>query len=258
MSEKLLQGWTMLAEECPTPGCCFPLMRDRNRKTMCVACGGDGVAGRTDTAAASDHRDAQTTDSNHADDQFADPPSAATSAVSAGPPTSPPPDVHGMTEQPEPMVSDEDFASVRKKRDALSAALGRYMLQGWSLLDTMCPRDGCEPGTPLLKNRTTGTFYCAGCDVRMREDGAGGLVEEPSEGSRSIAGVSLKRDRSGERSQRAPMAGEERADLPVPTEAELMQVRLSAITRFETLVWSSIFFFVMSWEDIFFPAWMDE
>ncbi|CAM9368277.1 unnamed protein product [Scytosiphon promiscuus] len=218
LSEKLLQGWTMLAEECPTAGCCFPLMRDRNRNTTCVACGGDGVAGAIDnTTAATDHREGQ----------FADPPTTVTSAAPISPPTptpTPPPHGPGVTEEPEPMVSEEDFATVRKKRDALSAALGRYMLQGWSLLDKMCPRDECEPGTPLLKNRSTGTFYCAGCDTRMRDGGgAGGLVEEQSEGRGSTAGLSLKRDRSGVRSHRAPLAVEEGVVLPVPTEAQSSQ-----------------------------------
>ncbi|CAM9522412.1 unnamed protein product [Hapterophycus canaliculatus] len=220
LSERLLQGWTMLAEECPAAGCCFPLMRDRSRNTTCVACGGDGVAGPADTAAASDHGDGP----------FADPPLAAISAVSGSPtPPPPPPRVAHATEEPETMVSEEDFASVRKKRDALSASLGRYMLQGWSLLDTVCPRDECEPGTPLLKNRSTGTFYCAGCDTRMRDGEAGGLVEEPGEGSSSTAGLSLKRNRSGERSQKAPVAAEEGVVLPVPTKAEPNQTESESV-----------------------------
>lgn len=214
LSEKLLQGWTMLADECPIAGCCFPLMRDRNRKTICVACGGNGTVGATDSATVVTR--------DHLDGQFADPPQAVTSTDSASPPT-PPPHGANVTEESEPMVSEVDFASARKKRDALSASLGRYMLQGWSLLDRMCPRDECEPGTPLLKNRSTGTFYCAGCDTRMRDyGGAGDLVEEPSEGS--TVGLSLKRDRSGERSQRAPLSEEERVTISVPTEAKPTQV----------------------------------
>ena len=39
LSEKLLQGWTMLAEECPNPSCSCPLVRKRNGPRLCVQCG---------------------------------------------------------------------------------------------------------------------------------------------------------------------------------------------------------------------------
>ena len=37
IAEKLLQGWTMLAEYCPVEGCNTPLMRSRENKVFCVA-----------------------------------------------------------------------------------------------------------------------------------------------------------------------------------------------------------------------------
>ena len=37
IAEKLLQGWTMLAEYCPVEGCTTPLMRSRENKIFCVA-----------------------------------------------------------------------------------------------------------------------------------------------------------------------------------------------------------------------------
>jgi len=37
IAEKLLQGWTMLAEYCPVEGCQTPLMRSREGKRFCVA-----------------------------------------------------------------------------------------------------------------------------------------------------------------------------------------------------------------------------
>lgn len=221
MGEKLLQGWTMLAQECPTTGCCFPLMRDRSRNTTCVACGGNGVSA-TDTPHEEDV---------DGDGQFADPPAVAApaSTVSAPPPPAAP-TMHSndAAEEPAPVISEEEFAAVRKKRDALSASLGRYMLQGWSLLDRMCPREGCEPGTPLLKNRNTSTFYCAGCDTRMCEGEAGGLVVESTEASSSTAGLSLKRDSSGERNRNVSLMAKEGAVLSVPTKAEPMQVCMRA------------------------------
>ena len=37
IAEKLLQGWTMLAEYCPMEGCLAPLMRSRDGRKYCVA-----------------------------------------------------------------------------------------------------------------------------------------------------------------------------------------------------------------------------
>ena len=37
IAEKLLQGWTMLAEYCPADGCVTPLMRGRDGRRFCVA-----------------------------------------------------------------------------------------------------------------------------------------------------------------------------------------------------------------------------
>ncbi|KAF9927923.1 hypothetical protein FBU30_002761 [Linnemannia zychae] len=40
MGQRMLQGWTMLQDICPNPSCGgIPLMRSREKKEMCVACG---------------------------------------------------------------------------------------------------------------------------------------------------------------------------------------------------------------------------
>ncbi|CBJ27820.1 conserved unknown protein [Ectocarpus siliculosus] len=210
MGEKLLQGWTMLAEECETAGCCFPLMRDRGRVTRCVACDGNASAAAKDGL-----------DDRVAAGQFEDPTSAAAPASTVSAPK-PPSDSSSITAaRTEPVMSEEQFAAVRKKRDALSASLGRYMLQGWSLSDKTCPREGCEPGTPLLKDRSTGVFYCAGCDTRGTcEGGVGGLVDESSTASGAKARLPLKRDSSGERSRGPPRVDEDGPGLPNPGSAK--------------------------------------
>lgn len=38
MGERLLAGWTMLADTCPRPGCNAPLMRDRSMEVHCCRC----------------------------------------------------------------------------------------------------------------------------------------------------------------------------------------------------------------------------
>ncbi|KAG0065370.1 hypothetical protein BGZ89_008380 [Linnemannia elongata] len=42
MGQRMLQGWTMLQDTCPSPSCNgVPLMRSREKKEICVACGKD-------------------------------------------------------------------------------------------------------------------------------------------------------------------------------------------------------------------------
>lgn len=183
MGDMLLLGWTMLADDCPAPGCCFPLMLDRANNTTCVACGGD------DTAAIPPAPEASSAQSNRSN------PSRAPGATVTSPPA-PAPARSDTDSGGGGVISSQEFSLVRKKRDELSAALGRYMLQGWSLMNTTCPREECEAGTPLLKDRSTGTLFCAGCDTRMSEGKDGVLVEEaappPSEA------LPVKRDSSGD------------------------------------------------------------
>ena len=38
MSDKLLAGWTMLADVCPVTNCAVPLLRDRQKKVYCCKC----------------------------------------------------------------------------------------------------------------------------------------------------------------------------------------------------------------------------
>lgn len=191
MGDNLLLGWTMLADQCPTTDCCFPLMRDRKRNTTCVACGGNGVAtntkSNTNSANGSPPPALGTTDPPPAPAIPPTPlPTAATEAGSGG------------------LLSAEEFAAVRKKRDKLSAALGSYMLRGWSLLDTTCPRQDCEPGTPLLKDRSSGIVFCAGCDVQISDGEKGALDIDPAVGS--TAALPVKRDSSGESRNTSPAA----------------------------------------------------
>ncbi|CAM9966884.1 unnamed protein product [Ectocarpus sp. 12 AP-2014] len=196
--------------QCSQRSCCFPLMRDRGRVTRCVACDGNA------TAAAKDGLD-----DGVAAGQLEDPTSAAAPASTVSAPKPPADSSSSTAARTEPVMPEEQFAAVRKKRDALSASLGRYMLQGWSLSDKTCPREGCEPGTPLLKDRSTGVFYCAGCDTRGTCEGkAGGLVDESSTASDAKARLPLKRDSCGERSRGPPRVDEDGPGLPNPSSAK--------------------------------------
>lgn len=187
MGEKLLLGWTMLADECPTPDCCFPLMRDRERKVICIACGQERVEAVASVAAAPVVRPSRDTSSSIPRDSGTAPVAAAPvqPAASVGPDSS-----EGELGT-QGVLSAADFAATRKKRDRLSASLGHFMLQGWSLLDKNCPRQECEPGTPLLRDRATDVMYCAGCDTHFSKDGQEILPTQ-------AVALPVKRNSSGE------------------------------------------------------------
>lgn len=161
-------------------------MLDGSGSTTCVACGGNGIAGPTKPEAAP-LLPAQNDASARVPVAAVEvPPEAATLAKSKD------------ASNDEGMLPREQFAAVRKKRDALSASLGRYMLKGWSLLDKTCPTQRCEPGTPLLKDRSSGTLYCAGCNTRMTEGDNGLLVVVESTAPFCPTVFPVKRDSSGE------------------------------------------------------------
>ncbi|EGG04184.1 uncharacterized protein MELLADRAFT_89596 [Melampsora larici-populina 98AG31] len=54
------------------------------------------------------------------------------------------------------------------KTSDVSAILGRYMLQGWTLTDVNCPKSDCI-GCPLMRSKA-GSEFCARCDGGPRED----------------------------------------------------------------------------------------
>ena len=55
------------------------------------------------------------------------------------------------------------LAAKYKRRDDASAAIGRKLLMGWTLLDATCSRPGCA-GVPLMKD-AAGRRYCVGCET---------------------------------------------------------------------------------------------
>lgn len=201
MGEKLLLGWTMLAEVCPTSRCCFPLMLDRDRNAVCVACEGKSVV------------------------------AASISSVPASVPATPAVGNDDMEADEQALMAPDEFEAAVKKRDGLSAALGRYMLQGWSLLDKTCPREDCSPGTPLLRDRTSGTLYCAACDTRVSEDEGGALVMESKVASSPA--LPVKRDSAGGSRNLAA-----RVETTSVSKAESMQVEPYSVLIPKFFCWS--------------------
>lgn len=172
MAEKLLLGWTMLSDVCPTSGCLFPLMLDGNGDTTCVACGNDCV---------------KTHDEAEGSQRQVDNPTGATTAKTA------PSDVVNVSRScSDGVLSEEKFAALRDQRDKVSATIGRMMLQGWCLLNDICSRPECESSPPLLLDKRTGTLYCTACD-KYEE------VASPSKSTSSAqAALPVKRSSDGE------------------------------------------------------------
>ena len=206
MGEKLLLGWTMLADACPTSGCFFPLMLDPKRNTICVACGGRDAA----EAVASNSAPVENTATLR----------APSSSVPAPATAAPVLDESETEADGRPLMSCEEFKAAAKKRDDLGAVLGRYMLKGWSLLDRTCPREECKPGSPLLKDPTSGTLYCAACDTRMSE--GGGHNEIVLMGSTALCSSALpgKRDSAGASRNLAPRTEIASASKVTPMQVE--------------------------------------
>ena len=59
--------------------------------------------------------------------------------------------------------------------DNYSKRLGELLLQGWTMLDRICPRDSCN-GVPLMRSRDPKPkFYCVACQNTLYETSDGTL-----------------------------------------------------------------------------------
>ncbi|KAF0736520.1 hypothetical protein Ae201684P_007103 [Aphanomyces euteiches] len=147
LAEKMLQGWTLLAVNCPEPHCCTPLVSSKKDKTrvLCVKC-----------------------------DKW----------YSTEPPAQP-----ELPHTPQPVQQevksdaneiDPSYEARRKRRDATSNKLGEKMLQGWALMNQVCPKADC--GTPFVRNRE-GKLYCVTCDqFAMTEEQVAATAPPPPSG----------------------------------------------------------------------------
>lgn len=178
MGEKLLLGWTMLADMCPTPSCNFPLLRDRDSNRVCVSCGNGGnPLSPTQQATVDAPATKEGTHLNNANGSTRRDSKPLVSDTHA---SIDPERQAGVDDSEDPILSEDEFALVRERRDKLSAAIARFLLQGWKLLDEHCTGDGCGHEAPLLKERSTGRLYCAACETYSGEEGNQGLTRRYS------------------------------------------------------------------------------
>jgi len=140
IAERLLQGWTMLAESCPIESCYAPLMKNKKTdETWCVVCDKRVMflVDATDSRTEQDESVEQTIE----------------------------------TEYPEVEISKEELERIRKRceiRDKVSENIGEKMLSGWRMLGEHCIQPDClEIGVPLLQDRS-GQKHCLLC-AEMQE-----------------------------------------------------------------------------------------
>ncbi|OQR93698.1 hypothetical protein THRCLA_08380 [Thraustotheca clavata] len=134
MSEKMMQGWALLAETCPVLDCNTPLMSTKKEigKVFCVKC------------------------ERWFSTELAAPPVAQESTPVAK---------EAIHDGPTPRSSNDEqeaeYLAKKKRRDAASSKMGEKMLQGWTLLGVHCPVEDCL--MPLMRNRD-GQMYCVNCE----------------------------------------------------------------------------------------------
>jgi uncharacterized Zn finger protein (UPF0148 family) len=192
IGEMLLQGYAMLNVECPSSSCgSAPLMKAQGGNPECAICGASYTTGpmgslvpiekttKSQTSAPASATGEQ--NNNHRKPSSIYPTIdlhltttkktklcfiliVAESKVAAPvPPPSPSPPT-AMRMEETPRISD---ARMKKGLNA-SDRIGRYLVQGWALLDETCPSEQCADVIPLVKNKSgrvssmnsTLGFYC--------------------------------------------------------------------------------------------------
>lgn len=188
IGERLLSGWSMLAEVCPRENCYSPLMKNRQGETWCVVC--DMLCISEDEA----HRqglilsDQPMSADGDVPAQENDLRSVFESAFQASYSRYRGGDgelVEGREEEADEEEqewippTEEEMRVIeerRRQRDRISEMLGPKMLLGWTLLGQHCEREDCRVlGVPLLRD-PAGNLHCVACEDQPRV-----LQENPPE-----------------------------------------------------------------------------
>lgn len=154
LSRLLLSGWTMLAETCPRPNCAMPLARSRSNQVICTSCGLQGTPQGTPQGA---HERSSQAPSHAPSQQIPDTPHDQAHETARA---------TSERETNEPKLEDHrtngpSTAIVPVRRppvDAMSAAVGEKLLQGWTMLERMCG----ECHLPFLRD-VNDRVICVGC-----------------------------------------------------------------------------------------------
>ena len=140
LGEKMLEGWTMLADSCLDVDNCegTPLVKDPSSgKLLCVSCGKEYII-----------------------DSYGDLIDSAAATLSK------PPKPSVNVEEPdivETNLYNEDtprLFNFEKNTDDSSWKISQKLLLGWGLLDECCKSENCRGNTPLLRDLKGKVLFC--------------------------------------------------------------------------------------------------
>jgi len=132
----MMKGWCMQDQSCPASNCACPLMKSKEGVLRCASCevdineDGDMIGEPVKEQEAEDAADDEKPFEFNWDDE------------------------------------DEYYLKRRAEVNDTSKKLGQYLLQGWCMLEDICPAN-CS--TPLM--RKDGVLRCVDCDIDYEEDG---------------------------------------------------------------------------------------
>ncbi|KAI8320416.1 hypothetical protein GQ54DRAFT_312691 [Martensiomyces pterosporus] len=153
LSKLMLKRWSMLAENCPQDGCSTPLMRDPlSGETKCVW-----------------HDARELFPNDLTEDEFQSAPSAKDDEkldekIEA--------DAESIKEDKHSM-DDEKRSALQQKRaqgDEASQRIAKRLLQGWKMIDRVCPSESCY-NVPLVQDRDE-MQLCVICEQRYMDEEA--------------------------------------------------------------------------------------
>jgi uncharacterized Zn finger protein (UPF0148 family) len=162
----LLKGWTLLGESCPD--CNVPLVEDKKRNAgvmLCVNCNkqyvrekdveeGKFKVSSTFSGSAEPPKQVSTTTNNIKEEKDVAKQSAPAPHFNE--------DYYDDDDDWVPPTEEElkEIEAARKRNDEISAKLSQKLLQGWALIDIVCP--ACY--TPLMRNKQK-ELFCVACDT---------------------------------------------------------------------------------------------
>ena len=137
-SKMMLQGWKLLATSCPI--CKFALM-SKAGTLRCPNCMADVISESTYENKISK------IDDKKIDDKF-----LSSSDCESG------------------LLLTTITSDWKEKQNIISSKLGSRMMQGWTMLAQICPKDSCR-GTPLMKLKGSEFMECVSCDCNYKFSG---------------------------------------------------------------------------------------
>jgi uncharacterized Zn finger protein (UPF0148 family) len=161
LSQRMLDGWKMLSMHCPVEGCGTPLVESKkNGEIYCVKCKAVCI---TEKEAGKFLPDAGGNSSSNSDTKSE--PEVVREALPVDLNDADAADDDLMDD--EPLLTPEEWDQHRQKRDAASAKIGKYLMQGYTMLSAVC--EFCST-TPLLQAKGQTSSFCVLCSEESTDN----------------------------------------------------------------------------------------